>query len=91
MTMDGSISSEPLHPKISIRGSQVSYRLDSFDDPDIGMVLRWHISICPVCKESVNRRPAGFGIPSTRFCDEYWEIIKEYSDYEQLYAQVGNP
>jgi hypothetical protein len=90
MIMDGNISDEKLPVTISNWRTWASSK-QSYSDPDIGTVLRWHIEICAVCHQSLIARPAGFGRPAKVFCSEYWEIIQEYSEYERLYAQMGNP
>ncbi|SRR5713226_5735704 len=58
-------------------------------DPDLGTVLDWHMYHCDICY--VRNTPAIFGRRPSNFCDEYWEIVQEYADYEIQYAWKGNP
>jgi hypothetical protein len=89
----GNISGEGQPPKITITGQDVNYNLLSSKDidPEIGIVLSWHIVNCSLCSEYAKMaRPLPFGSPAS-FCPEYWEIVDEYSEYERNYAMRGNP
>lgn len=61
----------------------------SFSDPEMGTVLHWHLRLCSRCDPE--RKVYGFGRRAEAFCDEYWEIIAEYAEYEGHYAMRGNP
>lgn len=62
-----------------------------FNDPDLGTVLMWHISLCPPCQAAMWQQPPVANGKPSRMCREYQEIIQEYSEYEGQYAMRGNP
>lgn len=95
--LEASESSGKLPLRTSIDGESVvsspvelaSLVFSSDIDPDLNTVIRWHLANCTVCDP--DQPPPPFGMPATKYCDEYWEIIQEYADYEVKYAWKGNP
>lgn len=65
---------------------------EDFSDPTLTEVTVWHIVRCQRCSQGVTEGPGRFGVSQrSRYCEEYWEIIDEYSEYEGHYAMRGNP
>lgn len=62
---------------------------DELNDPDLGTVLQWHLSLCQICDPT--SPPSVFGVRPANFCDEYFEIIQEYREWEGNYAWMGKP
>jgi hypothetical protein len=60
-------------------------------DPTLGEVLQQHIERCVQCAASIQQLPTPFGMPNKRHCQEYFDIIQEYSDYERDYISKGKP
>lgn len=65
-----------------------------FNDPQMSDVLAWHRSLCEECialdSERENCPPPALGTRGFN-CDEWYEIIAEYAEYEGQYAFLGNP
>lgn len=89
---NGSSLNEPPPSTIFSLTSQEKYKLPysaDYSDPNLGTVLHWHLSLCGRCDPE--RKVYRFGRRAEAFCPEYWEIVKEYADYEGHYGMMGNP
>lgn len=64
---------------------------EDFGDPTLHEVLQWHIVHCFPCTNHQFDPPPAFGKADKRHCEEYFEIVQEYSDYERDYVSKGNP
>lgn len=66
---------------------------ESLGDPTMYATLRWHMRHCDHCTNGMNatKSPPAFGARDNRHCDEYYDIVQEYSDYERDYISKGNP
>lgn len=64
---------------------------EDFNDPTLYETLQWHMSKCAYCTEGMTKPPPEFGHKDTRHCDEYYQIVEEYGEYELQYAWKGNP
>lgn len=64
---------------------------EDFNDPTLYETLQWHMTKCLHCKLGMTKPPPEFGHRDTRHCDEYYQIVEEYGEYETQYAWKGNP
>jgi len=81
---DGNSSQEPCEFLVIVTSSDLG-------DIPLYDFLRWHISVCAYCFLHENEAPPQFGYPDNRKCQDYYEIVGEYSEYEAIYIRRGEP
>lgn len=85
MTQQNSTTEEPFDV------NKIPSSRETYNDPTLYEVLKWHISVCRVCHDGLEKPPPAFGTADTRHCQEYYGIAEEYSEYERDYIRWANP